>query len=62
MSTQPNNDTLRAQSLVGGSLAGGSLARKQRREPNASLEAEDLDAIFILPLSQEAFQQLGQLQ
>jgi hypothetical protein len=26
------------------------------------LEAEDLDAIFILPLSQEALQELGQLQ
>jgi hypothetical protein len=31
MYTQPNNDTMHADSLTGGSLAGGSLAKKTEK-------------------------------
>jgi hypothetical protein len=35
MSTQTNNDTLHAQSLAGGSLAGGLQPRKTEKGTNA---------------------------
>jgi hypothetical protein len=37
MSTQPNNDTLHAQSLAGESLAGGMQARKTKKETKHTL-------------------------
>jgi hypothetical protein len=39
MSTQPNNDTLHAQSLAGGSLTGGMQARKIEKRTKRTLRA-----------------------
>jgi hypothetical protein len=38
MCTQPNNDTMHADSLAGGSLTGGSLARKTEKGTERTLE------------------------